>query len=234
MRPAKTFTFFILIGLMTLLPATRALADFVPITLPTVNQDVRGLTGGSTYAPLYPTSSQTLGGVQFEFRTDASGNNSFVKGVLTISVNIPAVSSVYTLINSKFGSSGAQLGSVTFTGSGGLSSSFQLIEGFNVRDHYSGSYVNTTTDPNTTQNVFGSNSGAHFDMQRFDLPSTFQSATLTSIVFESIDKGYEGIPFLAGVTASVVPEPSTYIAGLLMLLPLGATAIKLIRKKNLV
>ena len=177
----------IAVGFATVCLAASA-ADYTPIALPTLNTDIRTWTDGSAYDALFPTSSQTLGGVPFNFQADASGNTAFEGGSLTIPVGVSGVTSVYTLINTAYGAYGANVGSVTFNGSAGDTYTVQLIEGSNVRDHYynPSPFVNTTSDPMTTEAVWGFNTYgyAHLDMQDFTLPSAFADETLDSIVFD--------------------------------------------------
>ena len=218
------------------LAARQASATFVSVALPTVNNDIRTYTDGSAYEPLYPTSSQTLGGIPFQFQTVGNGNDVFIGGTLTMPVSIGNAGTVYTLINTAFGSYGQNVGSITFNASGGLTYTVQLVEGVNVRDHYYDGFVNTTTDPNTTENVWGSGDpgNAHLDMQTFVLPVAFDSATLTSIVFDSTGDNTTGEPFLAGVTVdTAVPEPSTLVTGAFMLLPFGAGALRRLRRRSI-
>ena len=201
------------LGIVTL-GCVAGAATFTPVTLPSLDTDIRTWSDGAAYNPLFP-SSQVFAGVPFNFQADANGNTAF-EGVgaggpsLTIPVNVFGAASVYTLINTAFGSAGSDVGSVTFNGSLGNSYTVQLIEGGNVRDHYWDGFVNTTTDPTTTEAVWGLNSpgNAHLDMQDFILPSIFATETLDSIVFNSNLLGGDGQPFIAGATvlSSVVPS----------------------------
>jgi hypothetical protein len=209
-------------------------ATFTPVSLPTLDTDIRTFTDGSAYNPLFPSSSPTFAGVPFSLNADAGGNTAFIglgKGgpSLTIPANVFGASSVFTLINTAFGSQGSDVGSLTFNGSLGDTYTVQLIEGGNVRDHYYGSFVNTTTDPTTQQAVFGINSPghAHLDMQDFLLPSVFGTETLKNIVFTSNLLGGNGEPFIVGATVlsdvSDVPDAG-FSAGLLGL-SLGALSL---------
>lgn len=188
------------------------------VTLPDLNTNLTTWTNGSVYAPIFP-GAQVFDGVPFQLQTNAAGDNAFYNGTLDISTNIAHATTVDTLINTAFGAPGADVGSLTFTGSAGATYTVQLIEGGNVRDHYYGDFVNTTTAANTTQAVFGVNApgNAHLDMQSFSLPAAFANQTLTSVVFQSNNGGSNGIPFLAGMTVAAVPEAGTWamlLAGL--------------------
>lgn len=93
-----------------------------------------------------------------------------------------------------------------------------LVEGFNVRDHYNNTsaYTDDLTDHNS-MNVFTSSTGVRLDMQKFDLPDAFLTQTLTSIQFTSAGGSPQGQPFLAAATVQAIPEPETYallLAGL--------------------
>lgn len=192
-------------------------AELVPLPLPTLTENLLTWTDGAAYAPLFPSSRQTLGGIPFEFQTDASGNNIFYGGTLAspvdaelhIPVNRFGVTSVYTLINSAYGTSGSIVGAVTLKGSAGDEFVVDLVEGVNVRDHYYGSFVNGITDPSVTLAVFGDPSPghAHFDLQVLSLPGAFASQTLEEIVFFTTAPGGAPNPygkaFLAAVTVAV-------------------------------
>jgi hypothetical protein len=217
---------------------------FTPLTLPTLTEDIRTWTGGGAYDPLFPSSSQVLGGVPFSFQSAPNGDTAFyggtagnpMAGSLTIPVNIFGVSAVYTLINTAYGTPGSTVGSVTFNGSGGDSYTVALVEGVNVRDHYYGGFVNTTTDPSTTEAVFGVNSPgyAHLDMQTFMLPASFGSETLTDIIFNATGGFPNGNPFLAGATVQAngaVPD-QTQFCELIALLALGVFGL-CVRRRTL-
>ncbi len=207
-------------GAGLLLACTASAGGFTTLTLPTLTDDIRTWTDGAVYDPLFPSSSQTFAGVPFDFQSDANGNTVFYGGTLgspvSDTLDIPVsqfgIRKVYTIINTAFGVSGGNVGSVTFNGSGGLTYTVDLIEGANVRDHYYGGFVDTTSDPTTTEAVFGLNSpgNSHLDMQAFTLPSSFSTATLTDIQFYSVADASNGKPFLAAATVSTVPEPAAY------------------------
>lgn len=174
------------------------------------NADITTWSDGPAYNGLF-TGPTTLSGVPFALSTDANKNNVIHDpDSVTLYTNIYGASTVYTLINSAYGYSGTNIGSLTFNASNGDFYTVQLVEGVNVRDHYYGYYTNTLTDTSVAQSVFGANSfgHAHLDMQQFVLPVSFASETLTSIVFVSNHAGTGGQPFLAGVTVSSVPVPA--------------------------
>ena len=198
---------------------------YVPLPLPELTDDIRGdgWTSGWLYEVLFPSSDLLLGGVPFHFQADNVGNTIFFGGTLeapeadtlVIPVGLRGVKTVYTLINSAYGAAGATIGSVTFVGSKGDTYTVDLIEGWNVRDHWynvnaqgDDVFVNTTTDPSTIEAVFGINEplNAHLDMQVFTLPGRFAGQTLTEIWFDSflLDPYNAGKPFIAAATVEVV------------------------------
>ncbi len=190
--------------------AGSASAATTTVSLVGSNTDIRTYTDGGAYNALYD-SSRTLAGVQFDFAA-LDGQTAITGGPITINTSIANPGTVYTLVNSAFGAYGADAGSITFNATGGLSYTLHYIEGDNIRDHYFGSFVNTTSSSSVTQAVWGVNApgNAHLDMQTIVLPDAFHSQTLTSVVFDSHDRGGEGIAFLAGLSVAAVPEPSQY------------------------
>ncbi|MDD2800855.1 MAG: hypothetical protein PHE96_05295, partial [Methylococcales bacterium] len=194
-------------------PPPTALGYF-PVPVAPLNEDITTWSNGGVYAGKF-NGTQTLGGVPFELQTDADGDNVFwgtnldisnFSGssslTLTLPTNLYGATTVYTLINSAWGTDGRNVGSITFNAGNGDTYTEQLVEGVNVRDHYTGSFVNTLSSSAVTLNVIGSNTpnSAHLDMQAFALPASFAGETLTSIVFTSTGSSSTGLPFLAGVT----------------------------------
>jgi hypothetical protein len=195
-----------ILGIMLINTTIVNATSYTPLTLPTLSADIRTWTYGKEYSPIFP-SSQTFAGVPFNLQLDSSGNNMLCgvapcsKGQQIINVGVNNVTTVYTLINTGYGSKNANVGSLTFTGSSGAIYTVPLIVGYNVRDHYYGSFVNTTTAPYVTQAVFGVNTKghAHLDMQRFTLPVDFQNQKLIKIKFNSKASSL-GNPFIVGIT----------------------------------
>ena len=218
-----------LIALAVAAPLAQA-ATFTTLTLPTLNLDIRTLSDGTRYNPLFPGTS-TFNGVPFQFAVDGSGNTAFQNdglntpssGVLDIPVGVFGVTQAYTIINSRFGRVGAlPNGSVSFIGSVDTVT-VNLIQGSNIRDHFNGMFNNTIDGVNAV-GAFNPGAGANearLDEQIFNLPVVFAGQTLTTIRFTGLDLGADGLPFIAAATvgiAAAVPEPETYV---LMLAGLG-------------
>jgi hypothetical protein len=174
-----------------------------------VNSNVSTYAGGSGY----PAPGQTtIGGITFSLAGYQGGtgvDNPTGNTSKTIAIGETGIDFVYLIVNSAFGSSGATVGAITFTGNG-TSSIIDLVEGINVRDHYCcGGYNQTASSIFATADYTG---GAHFDVYRYALaPELAQS--LDSITFAGINSGNpQGEPFLAAITtaAAVVPEPATW------------------------
>jgi hypothetical protein len=186
---------------------------YFPIPVWPLNQNLTAWSDGSRYSAF--NGLRMLGGVPFELQTDADGDNAFwgsnltpwtLSGssslTLTLNTSLYGATKVYTLINSAWGSTNKNVGSITFNATNGDSYTVQLVEGVNVRDHYYGGFVNAVSSGTVTKNVIGSDTSgtAHLDMQTFTLPNSFATETLSSIVFISTGSSSTGLPFLAGVT----------------------------------
>lgn len=198
--------------------------DYTTVTLPTLNTDIGTLPDGAFYNPYFP-SLQTVGEIPFLLQDD-QGNNAFMSGNLSMTVDIASATTVYTLINTAWGTADANVGSIDFLSQSGSKYTVHLIEGLNVRSYEQGSYVNEVSPDYVTRAVLGSDSGVRLDMQTFDLPATLQTEGLSQIVFHSKNTApgnpLRGTPFLAGVTVATAPvsEPKEFLmllGGLCML-----------------
>ncbi len=189
-----------------------------------VNTDLNTYSGGSNYPA--NGGALTVGGIGFNLAaypgggtgiiqlsgdtTDMGGANPPFQSPVSIPVGLSGVVTVYTLINSIFGSTGTQIGTLDFIGSSS-SYIYTLTEGSNVRDHYQDGFVNTAPGVAATAN-FGPDD--RLDMQAIVLPGGL--GTLELITFTATDPYYgNGEPFLAGVTTSTslpapTPLPSTW------------------------
>ena len=215
----------------SLLTAAPARADFITVPLDGLTTlDLRTLTNGANY-PVAPTSL-TVGGVPFALAPVAGvpgslgalGTDAPVGGVpvsFTLTVDILHPLTGYTLINSGFGTLGANNGSLAFATAGGLSATFDLIQGANVRDHFNGFY-NNQIDPGTATANFPGD--VRLDRQRFDLPAAFAADRLTSITLTgpSGSNFIDGLPFLAGATVQTPSAPPAVPAPASVLLLLAA------------
>jgi PEP-CTERM motif len=192
-----------------------------------VNADLQTYTSGGDYQ--VGGSQLNAGGVPFGLAL--LDNTPGTTGVLQTPYNggqvesytfyVPSgtyATALYTLINTSWGDDGVNEGSVVVTGSGGETATLDLIEGFNIRDHYNGFYCNTYTDPTLVPTYFANqvpnstDGPVRLDRQMLVLPSSFNGDTVASITFNGIGNGQpDGSPFLAGMTLQTVPEPDSLI-----------------------
>ena len=142
------------------------------------------------------------------FAVDAAGHGGGTVSI-TIPVNVAKVKTVYTLMNTEWGSTQSGLISITFTGSGGATWTYDLVGGTNVRDYNNGNYTNTCicqlpggVGQSATINAWGNGAGQRLDEQVYELPAAFATQTLESITIT--DSGNENVQraILAAVTVS--------------------------------
>jgi hypothetical protein len=143
------------------------------------------------------------------FAADAAGQGGGTVSI-TIPVNVAKVKTVYTLMNTEWGSTESGLITITFTGSGGATWTFQLTGGVNVRDYNNGNYTNTCicqlpggVGQSATISAWTDSSGQQrLDEQIYELPAAFATQTLESITIT--DSGDENVQraILAAVTVS--------------------------------
>lgn len=214
--------------------AATAQGSFIPVPLPTnnLNLDIRDL---STVYNGKVSGTQTFDNVPFEMRTGSQGDNALMvpipgpallssttaSNTYSISTSIYGARAVYALINSVYDSSSGE--SITFIASDGTFTTTNLSFGQNVRRYTGSKSLNSTV----TKNVVGTESGAHLDMQRFDLPASFATKTLTEIRFTSrgvvpsstallLGASGTGFSFLAGLTVDAVAAPAQLLANYTM------------------
>lgn len=208
------------IALLAAAPLVHA-DTYIPLTLPTLNTDVRTYSDGAAYQPLFP-GLQTWNGVPFQLAVDASGDTAFAQGVLDIPVGVFGVTRAFTIANSAFGAFGAVNGSVEFFGTSGYLK-VDLVQGGNIRDHFDHVHNNVIDNVGAVPAFFIGPGRARLDQQIYDLPAVFAQETLVGIRFTGLDQGLAGIPFLAAATVAVaapVPELPAYallLAGLALL-----------------
>lgn len=212
--------------------AKQVAAVNIPVDISSqFNSDLRSATGGSQY-PIAPTTI-SVGGVPFDLKPLADTADSL--GVvlsplglydLVFPVNQPDAVAVYTLINSGFGTFGANNGLVEAFGTGGAYASFELIQGTNIRDHFQNIY-NNIVGPDIESAVYGS---VRLDRQVLLLPTSFYGETLTEIRISGTAGNPSGEPFVAAITVGVeVPEPSSLV---LTGLGLGMLVVGWTRRKR--
>lgn len=130
---------------------------------------------------------------------------------LTVATNLSGATSVFTMMNSFWGTPGGPFLSVTFNATNGVSQRFDIFGNVDLRDYNQNALYTNSINGMMTQQVWNNSSGQRLDMQRFDLDAAFANETLTSIVFE--DTGDEGLQraFITGITVQV-PAPGSAIA----------------------
>lgn len=202
-----------------------ASAQVTTIPLPTYNARLQTFgTAGSAF----PEGDVTLGGIAFSIPAGTGVLNVWdsesvvVPGpnphTLVVPVNVFGVQTVYSLVNTLWGSFAPApgLASIQFNGSLGASYTVNLVGNVDVRDFLFNVFTNSINNTTTT-NVFNAGSGfgnaVRLDMQSIVLPAEFQTQTLTDITF--IDNGADGTQriFVSGlsVAAAAVPEPSSML-----------------------
>jgi len=171
----------------------------------------------------FPFGEQTYDGIPFLVPGNAQGtaNNGwfsdFAAGEgsgavsITIPVNVAKVRTVYTLMNSLWGSTQSGLLSVTFTGSNGATWTFDPVGGTNLRDYNNGSYTDSIACqlPNgvgesATINAWVNGDGQRLDEQVYELPAAFKTQTLVSITITDSGNQGEQRSFLAALTVSTL------------------------------
>lgn len=213
--------------------AGAANADtYTPVTF-TTNGNIQ-----SDLISTFPTGSYTPSNNSFgvPFSIPSTGNNfNAISGSgsqLTITTSVSDVTNVFTLMNAYSPQSNDQIASIEFIATGGVSETFDLIAGTNIRDFYQGAFANSINGT-TTQNAFscsapseclgGGNSGNvdtgeygtyNIDEQDFVLDSDFATQTLTEIIITNTSTE-GGTPILLGITAADIT--STPLPGALSL-----------------
>ena len=95
-----------------------------------------------------------------------------------ISVNIADPTTVYTLINSAYGTYGDTVGSVEFQATGGLDYTVNLVEGGDIRDHNNDGFNNTIGQGKLggmyVGSVYYGGGQVRLDEQGFVLPASLQ------------------------------------------------------------
>jgi hypothetical protein len=172
--------------------------------------------------PGAPTGPVVLAGIPFNIASNAAGNQAWHGDIaaaggpgvvsVTSSVNVYAVTNVYSLINTWEGQPGPTAYAwFVFTGSAGTVYTNYLVGGENIRD-YDGANWENLISAATTTNVFdclSDNWGTpgRLDMQQITLPAAFATQTLVSI--QLVDNGGPGFQrvVLDGLTVQSAQPP---------------------------
>ena len=139
---------------------------------------------------------------------------------LSIDVEIPHVTHVFTLMNAYSPPAGVQLATIEFVGSRGANQTFPLIAGQNIRDFFHGGFANTLSngipgahalnafyclDPSNclggggTGDVYTGSPGLYVvDEQDFTLAPELASQALVRIVITDTSDG--SVPIILGIT----------------------------------
>jgi len=157
----------------------------------------------------FPSGNHTYEGVTFQIPTV---NNAWFAEVaadygpgtvsVTIPVNVEGVKTVYTLMNTTYGSTTPGLASITFNGTGDASWTYNLTGGIDIRDYNYNTSTTYTLDcalplgttkrePGTVGTVPAWNNaeGQRLDMQIFELPTSFADQTLQSVTITDSSPG---------------------------------------------
>ena len=211
---------------------------------------------------LMPTGAQTYGGVQFNvgnlWSADVQANGLTGLQQVVIPINLPAVSTVYTLLNTEWGeplANGLFL-SYTFNFSDGSSYTVNLYGNQAIRDYNNYTWTNTISSSwsapqgmtDSTVQVFSDGVGQRLDEQIINIPSSYLGLNMTSLMISdggnhappedaflavpSSDPTHPQRSFLAGLSvneSTIVPEPGTIV---LLLSGLGAIVLMRRRRVN--
>jgi hypothetical protein len=189
-----------------------AVAEWQPVPLPQCNNSLQ-----STY-PNLPTGNVTLGLDSVLFNIPAGQNcweNVQVAGgtrTYSISTNLYGVQEVDTLINTSGGAAGGPYAWIEFFGTGSAYYRKDIYGDVDIRDWWQGGWTNSINGTTTTQVWLEDalTNDPRLDKQAIVLPAAFLTQTLQSIVFTDIGVNHDQHLIISGVSANVVPEPSTF------------------------
>lgn len=198
-----------------------ALGQVTTIPLPTYNERLQTFPGAGNQ---FPEGNVTLGGIPFSIPSGAENiwDSQLAPGsnprTLVVPVNLFGVQTVYSLVNTLWGSFQPPpgLASIQFNGSLGASYTFNLVGNSDIRDFLFNVFTNSINNTTTT-NVFNAGSGfgnaVRLDMQTIVLPAAFQTQTLTDITFVDNGGTNDQRIFVAGLSVAVaaVPEPTSLL-----------------------
>lgn len=169
-----------------------------------VNSDVTWYTNGTAYPSpgILPVS-----GIPF-LMTDGGNGNTWLAGGLSsqaatysiTGLSLSGVTAMYFMVNSAWGNCGSTIGSLKVS-TATSSSTVNIVEGTNSRDHYNGGYCNSETQSVATWNsAWGS---VRFDVYQLNLATLTSGGArpITAIQFTNLGYGANyGSPLLAAVT----------------------------------
>jgi hypothetical protein len=149
--------------------------------------------GISFYLAAFPGTNNGLGIVDTGLGTMAAPKTN------NFPVDVTNAVTVYTLMNSIDGNLGSTNGTLEFYGSQGAHASFNLVQGFNLRDHNNGG-DNNVVSSNLMSLYWGASKNVRLDCQGWMLPTNFFTQALTNIQVRSYGNNSTGVPILAAIT----------------------------------
>ena len=167
----------------------------------------------------FPFGTQKFDGVTFDIPGSVNTNNVWSaheaagegsgQVSITIPVNVANVRTVYTLMDTYWGSTQSGLLSVTFTGTNDATWTYELLGNVDIRDNNNGSKTNSIdcrlpggVHQAGTINAWTNGQGQRLDMQVFALPASFKTETLLSITITDNGAPLVQRSLLAAVTVS--------------------------------
>jgi hypothetical protein len=203
------------IGAMGIWATPQANADIIDFDLGAGNSAISGFSGPYAQVEVNLTSSTTA---TITFTSLTSGGNIYLMGDGgTVGVNVNAASWSVSGLSSSNGGTGfsasqiANAGAKNEDGFGSFNQTFDSFDGFT---HSSDTVSFTLTDTSGT----------------WSSASSVLTGAAAHIFVTSSPANASNGALVTGFAA--VPEPTTVVAGLLLLLPLGASTIRVMRRGN--
>jgi hypothetical protein len=175
--------------------------------------------GDSTTIPGWPVQNQniawesqatTLGGTILgtpaAYWLDLSGVHDAIPYGGVVGTTIPTVSGDWYTLSFEVGK--------------GLGQSPDSVVMYAAAGNQSGTFTDTQTDPGGLNTVW----------QTFSL--SFQATASSTIITLQATDANSGNAFVGLANVTVVPEPTTMIAGALLLLPFGASTLRIFRRRT--
>jgi hypothetical protein len=189
-------------------PTNTSQSDINVIIGSSVTDNIRTWTSGTNY----PVGGfyTNYAGITFylaAFPGITNGLGVVLTGVGTVTapktnnfpLSVTNAVTVYTIMNSEYGQAGKTNGTLDFYGAQGAHASFNLMQGFNLRDHYNGGFQNTISS-NLMSLYWGASKSVRLDCQGWLLPTNFYSQTLTNIQVRSFGNNPNGIATITAIT----------------------------------